>query len=176
MVKKLEIGPGEYPLPGYERLDMISRPGVTYVACWGRDRLPIADGAFDEVFASHVLEHVPWNRTVEALMEAARVLRSGGRVEIWVPNFACIVDSYLRHRCGDDWRRDNPDGHYMRWVNGRLFTYGPGEENWHRACFDEPYLKECLQKAGFVQIERIPARTRGTSHGRIDLGMEARKP
>ena len=63
----------------------------------------------------------------------------------------------------------------MLWVNGRIFTYGPGDENWHHACFDEAYLGDCLQKVGFDHIERINRRVRGISHGPIDLGLQAVK-
>lgn len=174
-MRPLEIGPGEHPLPGFDSLDSVPRRGVKYVARWGEEPLPIEACSYTFVFASHVLEHVPWNRTIAALREANRVLRPGGVLEVWVPDFAFIVDCYLRRRCGDRWRRDNPEGDPMLWVNGRVFTYGPGEENWHKACFDARHLRQCLQRAGFVGVERLDRRTRGVSHGAIDLGMRGTK-
>ncbi len=45
--------------------------------------LPFADGAFDVVLSSHVLEHIPDDRA--AIGELARVLRPGGWAVIMVP-------------------------------------------------------------------------------------------
>ena len=153
-VRCLEIGPGIDHLEGFETLDVISRPGTTYVAEWGCEPLPIPSETYDLVFASHVLEHVSWTRTQNALLEAKRVLKPHGILEVWVPNFAYIVECYLRNICGDEWRRENPEADSMKWVNGRIFTYGPGAENRHRACFDERFLRGCLEKAGFGNVQR----------------------
>ena len=46
-------------------------------------RLPFADGAFDRVIASEVLEHIPDD--VAAMVELARVLRPGGSMAVTVP-------------------------------------------------------------------------------------------
>jgi len=46
-------------------------------------RLPFADGAFDRVIASEVLEHIPHDE--DALAELARVLRPGGTIAVTVP-------------------------------------------------------------------------------------------
>jgi SAM-dependent methyltransferase len=48
--------------------------------------LPFADGAFDRIIASEVLEHL-WSDTV-AMRELARVLRPGGRIAATVPSRA----------------------------------------------------------------------------------------
>ncbi|MFQ5730914.1 MAG: glycosyltransferase, partial [Planctomycetaceae bacterium] len=175
-VRRLEIGPGQKPLPGFETLDV--NGAATYTARWGHDRLTgiIPPGSYDEVYASHVLEHVLWNRTDAALRDVFEVLTPGGRFEVWVPDFEYIVRCYQERMCGDGWRRDNPAGDPMLWVNGRIFTYGPGPENLHHACFDYEHLSVCLSRAGFVAIERIEKRTRGTSHGAIDLGVTCLRP
>ncbi len=47
--------------------------------------LPFADGTFDRVICSEVLEHIPDDRA--ALAELARVLRPGGTMAITVPRF-----------------------------------------------------------------------------------------
>ena len=45
--------------------------------------LPFRDNTFDLIIANHVLEHVPgwW----ECFKELARVVKVGGRIEVWVP-------------------------------------------------------------------------------------------
>jgi predicted SAM-dependent methyltransferase len=175
-MKALEIGPGDHAIANFDTVEMEPGADATFVARWGFERLPIKDAQYDFVFASHVLEHIPWNRTLDALREARRILKPGGSLEVWVPDFAYIVECYRQRKCGDDWRRDNPMSDPMLWVNGRLFTYGPAEGNWHHACFDERYLGECLAACHFVRIERVEKRSRGVSHGPIDLGMRGVKP
>jgi SAM-dependent methyltransferase len=48
-------------------------------------RLPFPDGAFDVVIASEILEHIP--RDADAIAEAVRVLRPGGRLAVTVPRW-----------------------------------------------------------------------------------------
>lgn len=168
--RSLEIGPGSNPLGGFESMDISS--DATYSAEWGVQDIPTPDMYFNEVYASHVLEHVPWHQTIAALKEARRVMYPGSPIEIWVPNFAYICEKYLSGECGDDWRRHNPTGDPVLWAAGRIFTYGPAGK-WHRAMFDADHLSKCFIQAGFYQPQLIPKRTRGTSHGPIDLGMRA---
>ena len=62
-------------------------PGAARAAVVQGDALalPFADGAFDRVICSEVLEHIPDDRA--AMAELARVLRPGGTMAITVPRF-----------------------------------------------------------------------------------------
>jgi len=174
--RKLEIGPGDRRIgPGWVTVGALASEHVDHQCRWGEERLPFPDASFDLAYASHVLEHVAWHQTVDALAEVRRVLVPGGRFEVWVPDFERIVAAYLQRRCVDSWRRFNPDGDFMLSVNGRLFTYGPEWENYHRTCFDRRFLGQQLERAGFVDIQPLHT-PRGTDHGIINLGMAARRP
>ncbi len=170
-MRKIEIGPGPYPLEGFESVDCVGRPN--HWACWGVDRLPFDDNSVDLIYASHVLEHVPWQKTGDALAEAYRVLKPGGSIEVWVPDFEYIVECYKYRTCGDSWRRDNPEGDTMKWINGRLYAYGD-LANHHRAAFDAEYLRDCIVKAGFTSGGRL-SKPRGYDHGPIGLGWRGVK-
>lgn len=61
----------------------VPAPGVGIPLQGDALALPFADGAFDRVIASEVLEHVPDDRG--AIRELARVLRRGGRMAVTVP-------------------------------------------------------------------------------------------
>lgn len=170
-MEALEIGPGRHPVnPKWDLMDMVRRPNLTYQHDIRKFPWPVPGGKYDLVYMSHILEHIPWFQTIDALKEVYRILKHGGEVEIWVPDFKKIVDAYIRQRPGDSWFKFNPDRDFMTWINGRLFTYGPGEENWHRACFDESYLRERLKKAGFRHTARLK-KPRGYDHGMINLGV-----
>lgn len=186
----LEIGPGEHPAAqpddGYAS-SLLEHPSVSASAKnhglplslgeWGGPhKLPFNDGQFDLVYAAHVLEYVPWMHTGRALAEAYRILKPGGVIEIWVPNFGYLVECYKGRQCGDYWRHENPNNDPMTWLNGRLFTYGP-EPNFHKAVFDGRSLKRHLMDAGFSDVHRLDLveQERGHRHGAISLGMRGTK-
>lgn len=185
-MKILEIGPGTVDaiskvFPGADTLDgVVGAP--TYEAVWGQDKLPVSDSTYDLVFASHVLEHVPWYRINFALTEVLRILKPGGQFEVYVPDFEWIVKSYAKRKCGDNWRVFNPDSDYMTWVNGRIFTYGedateliseirPIPQTHHKSVFDDRYMAYCLDKAGFVKTELLTKRRNGKAHSIPEVGM-----
>lgn len=188
----LEIGPGTVDgrsrvFPEADTVDgKVGQP--TSTALWGQDCFPFADNTYDLVFASHVLEHVPWYRTVSALQEVFRVLKVGGELEVYVPDFAYIVQCYTKQRCGDNWRVFNPENDWMTWVNGRIFTYGedavellsaerPIPQTHHKAVFDYRHLIACLVKAGFGRVIPIAQgkRRHGHKHSIPEVGAIAVK-
>lgn len=64
-------------------LDGVSGEGVNVVWDLAKTPLPFKSEEFDFIIANHVLEHIPsW---FECFKELARVLKVGGRLEIWVP-------------------------------------------------------------------------------------------
>ena len=172
-VKALEIGPGRNPTnKQWETMDMVGNP--TYLHDVRNLPLPLDSNIYDLIYMSHILEHVPWFQTQKLLKELLRILKTGGTIEVWVPDFEKIVQAYIRQKPGDPWRRNNPNGDFMLWINGRIFTYGPGEENWHRAVFDESSLRQHLKDVGFKFTQRL-TKPRGYDHGPINLGVAAVK-
>jgi ubiquinone/menaquinone biosynthesis C-methylase UbiE len=184
-MKILEIGPGtadgkSLVFPDADTAD-IQGSGPTAKVELGQSPLPFADESYDLVFMSHILEHIPWYRSVTALREVHRVLKPGGELELYVPDFAFIVQCYQEQRCGDDWRIFNDAGGWMTWVNGRLFTYGedatellskerPIPQTHHKAVFDEPYLLARLEDAGFTKVQALRKRRNGKGHGVREAG------
>ncbi|HVV38144.1 MAG TPA: class I SAM-dependent methyltransferase [Acidimicrobiales bacterium] len=63
----------------------IPSPGVGMTSVGNALKLPFADGAFDRVIASEILEHIPTDTV--AMEELARVVRVGGTLGITVPRW-----------------------------------------------------------------------------------------
>jgi SAM-dependent methyltransferase len=85
-------------------------------------RLPFADGTFDRVIASEVLEHIPDDQA--AMAELVRVLRPGGTMAVTVPRCG---PEFVNWVLSDEYH-DVPGGHvriYRRSVLwGRLASTG----------------------------------------------------
>jgi SAM-dependent methyltransferase len=79
-------------------------------------KLPFADGSFDVVICSEVLEHIKDNRT--AVAELVRVLKPGGDLVVTVPRFlperVCWAISRAYHR--------EPGGHIRIYKKGELMS------------------------------------------------------
>lgn len=175
MKKYLEIGPfGRRISDQWDTMDMVAGDDVDIVGTLG-ERLPIPDATYAVIYASHVLEHVPWQKTIFALQECWRILQPKGWIEVWVPDFAKIVEAYQSWDVvADGWLRKNPEGNMMTWVNGRLFYGDRGQGSLHKATFDYQHLSYCLQEANFHHIERLQ-KPRKHDHGWINLGVKGYK-
>jgi len=93
-----------FPRSTYERADFAGTPNVDHVipsdgsAC----RLDVADGTYDMVISSQVLEHV--TDPTSYLKEALRLLRPGGRLLLTTHG------TYEDHGCPYDYRRWTDSG------------------------------------------------------------------
>jgi SAM-dependent methyltransferase len=185
--RRLEIGPGHDPVPGFETLNIVPGRNTDYALDCSR-RLPFPDDVFEVLYASHILEHIPWYHLEPTLSEWIRILQPGGQLEIWVPDgvkiCAAFLDAELRNDNYidlDGWYRFNETRDPCVWASGRVFSYGDGtgsaaSENWHRALFSRRYLATLLQQAGLVDIREMSrTEVRGYDHGWINMGFAGTK-
>lgn len=185
--RELEICPGLKRLEGFETLNIIDGRSVDYIADIS-EKLPFVDESFDLIYASHVIEHVPWFLQKQLFSELFRILKPNGVLEIWVPNFKKVLNvanAYLENgenlTGNDGWYRFNEEKDVMTWVNGRIFTYGDGTANpmsfnWHRCVYTPESLENYFRNAGFSNVRKMTnAEVRGVDHGWINLGMKGVK-
>jgi len=184
--RKLEIGPGHDVLEGFETLDVTTRANVTYVG--NALQLPLPSNTFAVVYASHIIEHVPWYQVEAAIREWVRVLKPGGVLQIWTPNGLPIAKAFVDAEengamdfHNDGWWRFNSERDACKWASGRFYSYGDGtgrnHPNWHMALFSPRYLGRLLEGAGLTDVREMDrAEVRGHDHGWINLGMCGTKP
>ena len=188
MVRKLEIGPGENPIRGFESLNIVGGRWVDYVLDASKP-LPFENDSFDLVYASHILEHVPWFHVSAAISEWVRILKPGGALEVWVPDalkICRVLVNFEEHgideTANDGWYRFNPKRDPCVWAAGRIYTYGDGtgsidHPNWHRALFTPRYLSDIFRDAGLEAVRLLElGEVRAFSHGWINLGVTGTKP
>lgn len=185
--RRLEIGPGDVRIPGFETINIIKTSQTDFVTDV-TGRLPFSDETFDVIYASHVLEHTPWYQLDETVGEWVRVLKRGGVLEIWVPDGLKIARAFCDAEEGknddyknDGWYRFNEERDPARWFSGRMFSYGDGlgtrgHFNFHLAAFSERFLEKILEEAGFIDVCRMShSECRGYDHGWINLGVKGTK-
>jgi SAM-dependent methyltransferase len=184
----LEIGPGKDRIPGFETLDITPKKNVDYVRDCAK-KLPFGNCTFDIVYASHVLEHIPWYQVEEVLREWVRILKPDGYMEIWVPDAIKICKAFVDAEISDNnyidrdgWYKFNPEKDPCVWASGRIYTYGDGvgdpkSPNWHKALFSPRYLALLMGKVGLTEIKKLGVEdVRGADHGWINLGLRGTKP
>ncbi|MEE9355860.1 MAG: methyltransferase domain-containing protein [Methylococcaceae bacterium] len=183
-IRNLEIGPGYKRIEGFETLNVKFDWHVDYIHNASKP-LPFSNNTFDIVYASHILEHIPWYKTEETLKDWLRVVKKGGYLEVWVPDGLKIAQSFVdgeknkdRNWHNDRWIKFNDGKDVCTWASGRIFSYGDGggnlcHPNWHRAIFSERFLRETLINLGAKSVIIMqPSQVRGYDHGWINLGIK----
>lgn len=162
MTRRIEIGSGTRPMADAFHVDINPQlPQLDLVA--EMDNLVgVADDAYDELYAVHVIEHVPIPRARAALREWCRVLAPGGKAHIDTPNIERNAGLYLN----GGWERDfailTPaeqrrlliDGSPSKalWLNFKCFS---SEYQWdvHYWNADAELLSAFCREAGFSRTQ-----------------------
>jgi predicted SAM-dependent methyltransferase len=151
---RLNIGAGGTIIPGYTPIDI--KDGVE------AGKLPYADESVDEIYASHVLEHIPHARTALVLQEWRRVLKPGGVVRIGVPDFNKLKEQDF----------DAPDG---GWALHVLMGGHTDEHDIHHIQFTFNGLANRLQQLGFEDVREFKPFANDCTQHPMSLNVEAFK-
>lgn len=99
----VNIGCGPIFHPAWLNLDVVpASPEVRHLDV--RKGLPLADGAADACFSSHVIEHLTPEAAGSFLAEQTRVLKPGGILRIVCPDLADICSAYLAEYNASKWQ------------------------------------------------------------------------
>lgn len=142
---RLHLG-GKQRKAGWKILNALPGPAVDYVGdCMDLSRF--ADGSVREVYASHVLEHLGYQKALpRALAEIHRVLEPDGRALISVPDFEVVCRLFA-----DPARTFDERIHLMRVAFGGQVD----EYDFHYVGLTYEFLGALLKRAGFARVERV---------------------
>jgi predicted SAM-dependent methyltransferase len=142
---RLHIG-GEEAKAGWKIFNVKPGRDVDYTGDCA-DLSAFEDASVDDIYASHVLEHLGYQeRLPRALAEFHRVLKNGGRARISVPDFEILCKLFLEAR-----QRLPERIMIMRMAFGGQLD--PDDFHYVGLSFD--ILGELLGNAGFSRIERV---------------------
>lgn len=146
MTRKLHIG-GTTPAQGWEILNVLPGPHVDHLGNAG-DLSRFPDCTFDDIYASHVVEHFDYRHDLPAtLKEWLRVLIPSGKLYISVPDLDTLARLFIdKERLTADERF-----HVMR----MMFGGHVDEHDYHNCGLNEEFLRTYLYNAGFVNIRRV---------------------
>lgn len=138
---RLNLGGRDTQIPGFKTVDLKPGPTVDYESDIS-DLSMFEDGAVDEIYASHCLEHFSHQRTLSVLEEWHRVLRRGAKCYISVPDFETAIRMYLEWGMTD-------------YIRNLLWGDQGYDLAYHYAPFTYPILLNFLHKAGFKDVKRL---------------------
>jgi hypothetical protein len=146
--RRLHIGCGIQLIPGFVNMDAdASIPGVDVTGSV-EDLSQFGENEFDDIYLSHVLEHVPYARVRGVLAGLHRILGQNGTLRISVPDLDRICRLYVDHI---DWFAPphNP------WL-GILYGGQVNDYDFHKGGFNFRYLEGLLRASGFASITEVP--------------------
>jgi len=152
--RRLNVGCGQWPIPYWTNLDA-DRSAIADLY-HQVPPLPFADGALDEIYAGHFLEHLTPRDARAFLAECRRCLVPGGSLGIVVPDTREILTRWLR---GDPDCVEYPAHHWhavadLDAVCG-LFLYSDVQDSPHRWSYDIGTLRRLLESCGFIVTGEI---------------------
>lgn len=145
MVKKLEIGCGQRPTPGYIHNDINAFDGVDIVGNpW---EINLEDDSLEEVVALGVVEHFTYAQVDLVFQNIRRMLKSGGCFLFDVPDISVWCQYVADHFSG----KQVPFNleHLMSTIYG--WQRWPGDE--HKSGWYRTNIEETMRKAGFNKFE-----------------------
>lgn len=151
---KLHLGCGTNILEGFLNVDVVAQDPKVFESDVRNLENIAAEGTVSEIYACHVLEHVPRAFQIQVLQHWCSRLKPGGVCRISVPDFNYLINQYLQALvAGEPW--------WEKVIIEPLFGgYSDGHEdehNHHHLPYDFSFLKYLMQQAGFVGIRRSSA-------------------
>ena len=141
---KLHIG-GKEIKEGWKILNIQKNEGVDFVGSIS-DLSQFEDNSIDEIYASHVLEHIDQKNVKSTLKGINRVLKDGGKFYISVPDLDTLCRIFIE--------KDAPirvKFHIMRIIfGGQTDNY-----DYHYFGWNYEFLNDYLAETGFSKNERV---------------------
>ena len=141
---KLHIG-GKQIKDGWKILNIQKLDGVDFVGSIS-DLSQFDNDSIEEIYASHVLEHVDQKNIKKTLNGIYRILKEGGKFYISVPDLDVLCKIFI-----NDKAPPKVKFHVMR----MMFGGQTDEHDYHYFGWNFLFMKDFLIESGFKKVERV---------------------
>jgi predicted SAM-dependent methyltransferase len=141
---KLHIG-GEEKKVGWKILNISQKPGVDFIGNIS-DLSMFENDSVSDVYASHVFEHVKQAKVLETLYEIKRILKTGGKFYISVPDLDVLCHSFINPIASP-----KEKFHIMRMMFGGQID----DHDFHYFGWNQLFLFDFLKQTGFSDASRV---------------------
>ena len=141
---KLHIG-GKQIKEGWSILNIQKNEGVDFIGDIS-DLSQFKDNSIDEIYASHVVEHINQKNIKKTLSGIHRVLTTNGKFYISVPDMDVLCRIFISKEAPTKVKF-----HVMRMMFGGQID----EFDFHYFGWNLEFLKDYLSSAGFKKIEKV---------------------
>jgi len=153
----LEFGCGNKPRkPEYLGVDIRSLPNVTYVCNAWEIHQHVKFNTIDNIFSRHFFEHLTFYQADLTLKSWYKILKSGGKIEMIVPNMEFHIRQWLnpnrktvgkdeRHAIAGFWGWQREDDPHNFW-------------DVHKSGYDYNLLKDFVTDRNYINCVRIKSR------------------
>lgn len=172
-VRKLQLGAGDFNLPGWLNTDIEPIEGQAYLDA--TQPFPLPDSSFQVVSSEQVVEHLTSEQGLSMMKESFRILVHGGRVRVATSNLLQLTDllrpdktpeqiAYMKAKIDwHFWPRTSDPANVI--VNLEMNEFG------HRFVYTPQMLRSTIEAAGFTQIRQFKS---GESDDPALKGLEVR--
>lgn len=138
---KLNLGCGPSIMEGYINIDTDALD--ERVVQMNILDLNYPENSVDEIYAKDIIEHLPLEKSVKAILHWGKLCKSGATLFIQTTNFKKILEAYqagiwnLQTLC------------YMLFAGRNWVTGESKNEDWHKSTYDLETLTRIFEAAGF---------------------------
>ena len=143
---KLHIG-GKEKKEGWHILNIQKKDGADFIGDIS-DLSQFKDDSIDEIYASHVFEHIKYIDTKKTLLGIRRVLVKGGKFYISVPDMDVLFKQFLDKKS---------DAKMKIHIIRMIFGGQTDEHDFHYFGWNFELLQGILKNVGFKDVEKVKA-------------------
>tara|TARA_Y100000996_G_scaffold400923_1_gene371362 strand:- start:341 stop:850 length:510 start_codon:yes stop_codon:yes gene_type:complete len=141
---KLNIG-GHIVKEGWKILNIQNKEGVDFTGDIS-DLSRFEDNSIEEIYASHVVEHVPRNKIEITFKGIHRVLKSSGKFYISVPDLDILFHTF---------RSSLVPIKVKKHILSMIFGGQVDQYDFHYYGYSFDIIEDYLKSAGFTDIEKV---------------------
>ena len=141
---KLHIG-GEIAKEGWKILNIANKPDVDIIGDI-TSLEQFEDDSFYEIYASHVLEHIPEAKILATLINIKRILKKEGKFYISVPDLDILCHSFINPIL-------SPEVKYH--ILKMIFGGQSNDNDFHYFGWNQLFLFNALRQAGYSDASRV---------------------